>query len=154
MSVARSRASALTACASTRSGASAASVPWDSATTTSCSYVKVPTLRTQFHQRLLSYSSTYTFWTFSDIDECNSGDNLCQRNANCINIPGSYRCECLAGFKLSPSGACVGESVSALTDKNVTNPEVNLLNCVFSQNSSFNCMCWYYVAASVLWSVK
>ncbi len=23
----------------------------------------------------------------TDIDECNSGDNLCQRNANCINIP-------------------------------------------------------------------
>lgn len=45
-----------------------------------------------------------------DIDECNSGDNLCQRNANCINIPGSYRCECSPGFKLSPSGACVGES--------------------------------------------
>lgn len=45
-----------------------------------------------------------------DIDECNSGDNLCQRNANCINIPGSYRCECSQGFKLSPSGACLGES--------------------------------------------
>lgn len=45
-----------------------------------------------------------------DIDECNSGDNLCQRNANCINIPGSYRCECSPGFKLSPNGACVGES--------------------------------------------
>nr|XP_014340413.1 PREDICTED: fibrillin-3 [Latimeria chalumnae] len=42
-----------------------------------------------------------------DIDECNSGDNLCQRNADCINIPGSYRCECSPGFKLSPSGACV-----------------------------------------------
>nr|XP_015220808.1 PREDICTED: fibrillin-3 [Lepisosteus oculatus] len=41
-----------------------------------------------------------------DIDECNSGENLCQRNANCINIPGSYRCECSPGFKLSPSGAC------------------------------------------------
>lgn len=152
MSVVRSRASALTACASTRSGASAASVPWASATTISCSYVKVPMLQTQFYQRLLSYSSTYTFWTFStsDIDECNSGDNLCQRNANCINIPGSYRCECSAGFKLSPSGACVGESVSALTDKNVTNPEVNLLNSFFSQNSSLNCMCWYHVAASVL----
>lgn len=51
----------------------------------------------------------------SDIDECNSGDNLCQRNANCINIPGSYRCECSPGFKLSPSGACVGES--SLSDR-------------------------------------
>lgn len=45
-----------------------------------------------------------------DIDECNSGDNLCQRNANCINIPGSYRCECSPGYKLSPNGACLGES--------------------------------------------
>ncbi len=53
-----------------------------------------------------------------DIDECNSGDNLCQRNANCINIPGSYRCECLAGFKLSPSGACLGESCTCITKSN------------------------------------
>lgn len=45
----------------------------------------------------------------SDIDECSNGDNLCQRNADCINSPGSYRCECAAGFKLSPNGACVGK---------------------------------------------
>lgn len=52
-------------------------------------------------------------WTMtlgvSDIDECSNGDNLCQRNADCINSPGSYRCECAAGFKLSPNGACVGK---------------------------------------------
>lgn len=50
-------------------------------------------------------------WTLgvSDIDECSNGDNLCQRNADCINSPGSYRCECAAGFKLSPNGACVGK---------------------------------------------
>ncbi|PKU36869.1 hypothetical protein llap_12825 [Limosa lapponica baueri] len=45
-----------------------------------------------------------------DIDECSSGENLCQRNADCINIPGSYRCECSTGYKLSPSGACVGRN--------------------------------------------
>lgn len=45
----------------------------------------------------------------ADIDECSNGDNLCQRNADCINSPGSYRCECAAGFKLSPNGACVGK---------------------------------------------
>lgn len=44
-----------------------------------------------------------------DIDECSNGENLCQRNADCINSPGSYRCECAAGFKLSPNGACVGK---------------------------------------------
>lgn len=53
--------------------------------------------------------------TNADIDECNSGDNLCQRNAKCINIPGSYRCECSPGFKLSPSGACVGESAACVS---------------------------------------
>lgn len=47
----------------------------------------------------------------SDIDECSNGDNLCQRNADCINSPGSYRCECAAGFKLSPNGACVGKKL-------------------------------------------
>uniref|UniRef100_A0A8C2T004 Fibrillin 3 n=1 Tax=Coturnix japonica TaxID=93934 RepID=A0A8C2T004_COTJA len=46
----------------------------------------------------------------ADIDECSSGENLCQRNADCINIPGSYRCECSTGYKLSPSGACVGRN--------------------------------------------
>lgn len=58
-----------------------------------------------------------------DIDECNSGDNLCQRNANCINIPGSYRCECSPGFKLSPTGACVGES--SLSDRSDSTSKVD-----------------------------
>ncbi|XP_041916071.1 fibrillin-2-like [Alosa sapidissima] len=42
-----------------------------------------------------------------DIDECSSGEILCQRNADCINSPGSYRCECSDGFNLSPTGACI-----------------------------------------------
>uniref|UniRef100_A0A674K3X4 Fibrillin 3 n=1 Tax=Terrapene triunguis TaxID=2587831 RepID=A0A674K3X4_9SAUR len=50
------------------------------------------------------------FFLCADIDECSSGENLCQRNADCINIPGSYRCECSTGYKLSPSGACVGRN--------------------------------------------
>lgn len=44
-----------------------------------------------------------------DVDECASGEGPCGRNADCTNIPGSYRCECARGFKLSPSRACVGE---------------------------------------------
>ncbi|XP_051766700.1 fibrillin-2b isoform X2 [Ctenopharyngodon idella] len=70
-----------------------------------------------------------------DIDECNSGDNLCQRNANCINIPGSYRCECLAGFKLSPSGACV--------DRNECQEIPNICShgkCIDTEGS-FRCLC-------------
>uniref|UniRef100_A0A3P9AJ59 Fibrillin 2b n=1 Tax=Esox lucius TaxID=8010 RepID=A0A3P9AJ59_ESOLU len=70
-----------------------------------------------------------------DIDECNSGDNLCQRNANCINIPGSYRCECSPGFKLSPSGACV--------DRNECQEISNVCShgeCIDTQGS-YRCLC-------------
>ncbi|XP_077573619.1 fibrillin-2-like [Stigmatopora nigra] len=70
-----------------------------------------------------------------DIDECNSGDNLCQRNAKCINIPGSYRCECSAGFKLSPSGACV--------DRNECQEIPNVCShgeCIDTQGS-YRCLC-------------
>ncbi|XP_049443747.1 fibrillin-2b isoform X1 [Epinephelus fuscoguttatus] len=70
-----------------------------------------------------------------DIDECNSGDNLCQRNANCINIPGSYRCECSPGFKLSPSGACV--------DRNECQEIPNVCShgeCIDTQGS-YRCLC-------------
>uniref|UniRef100_A0AAY5EYQ0 Fibrillin 2b n=1 Tax=Electrophorus electricus TaxID=8005 RepID=A0AAY5EYQ0_ELEEL len=70
-----------------------------------------------------------------DIDECNSGDNLCQRNANCINIPGSFRCECSPGFKLSPSGACV--------DRNECREILNVCShgdCIDIQGS-YRCHC-------------
>ncbi|XP_026013630.1 fibrillin-2b isoform X1 [Astatotilapia calliptera] len=70
-----------------------------------------------------------------DIDECNSGDNLCQRNANCINIPGSYRCECSQGFKLSPSGACL--------DRNECQEIPNVCShgeCIDTQGS-YRCIC-------------
>lgn len=43
------------------------------------------------------------------MDECTSGENPCQQNADCINIAGSYRCKCAQGYKLSPGGACVGK---------------------------------------------
>uniref|UniRef100_A0A3P9MQM8 Fibrillin 2b n=1 Tax=Oryzias latipes TaxID=8090 RepID=A0A3P9MQM8_ORYLA len=70
-----------------------------------------------------------------DIDECNSGDNLCQRNANCINIPGSYRCECSPGFKLSPGGACL--------DRNECQEIPNVCShgeCIDTQGS-YRCLC-------------
>ncbi|XP_043105727.1 fibrillin-2 [Puntigrus tetrazona] len=41
-----------------------------------------------------------------DVDECSSGELVCQKNADCINRPGSYQCECSEGYKLTPDGAC------------------------------------------------
>ncbi|GAA6104086.1 fibrillin-2b [Tachysurus ichikawai] len=70
-----------------------------------------------------------------DIDECNSGDNLCQRNANCNNIPGSFRCECSPGFKLSPSGACLDRN-ECLEIPNVCSHG----ECIDTQGS-YRCLC-------------
>ncbi|KAM4878543.1 LOW QUALITY PROTEIN: fibrillin-2 [Sylvia borin] len=68
------------------------------------------------------------------IDECSNGDNLCQGNADCINSPGSYHC-CAAGFKLSPSGACVDRN-ECLEIPNVCSRGL----CVDMQGS-YQCVC-------------
>lgn len=36
-------------------------------------------------------------FAYLDIDECRTG-SVCNGNAQCINEPGSYRCQCLDGF--------------------------------------------------------
>ena len=34
-----------------------------------------------------------------DIDECQTGDNECHFNATCINLNGTYDCECDEGYE-------------------------------------------------------
>lgn len=43
-----------------------------------------------------------------DIDECQNGP-VCQQNAACLNMPGSYRCECKPGYRFTPTGQCLGK---------------------------------------------
>ena len=33
-----------------------------------------------------------------DIDECLQQPPLCQNNATCVNLDGTYRCDCVPGF--------------------------------------------------------
>ena len=38
----------------------------------------------------------YTSLIYTDINEC--GTNPCDKNAQCTNLPESYKCECDTGF--------------------------------------------------------
>lgn len=51
---------------------------------------------------------------FSDINEC-ADPTICI-NGMCVNIPGSYHCNCPADFELNPTRVgCVGETQQVLT---------------------------------------
>lgn len=41
---------------------------------------------------------SYWFRNIVDIDECDQGQHDCDTNANCINKPGTYDCDCKIGF--------------------------------------------------------
>lgn len=126
-------------CASTWLEASGVSAPWDLSTMTSCSFVKVgiwvPSdwrsvctgLHLQYKCNLLSLFLPLSVCVclcavcvclFSDIDECQNGP-VCQQNAACQNLPGSYRCECKPGYRFTSTGQCLGKTLSH--DHTVTN---------------------------------
>ena len=37
--------------------------------------------------------------TFTDVNECEMYSSLCNKNARCVNTPGSFVCECSFGFR-------------------------------------------------------
>ena len=45
-----------------------------------------------------------------DIDECESSQNLCQQL--CINVPGSYNCDCHYGFRLDSNRASCSQGIA------------------------------------------
>jgi len=56
-------------------------------------------------------SFSFLFFFFLDVDECAAG--ICKGN-KCTNVPGSYRCECEAGYRFHGDtcvGSCVGGNV-------------------------------------------
>lgn len=46
----------------------------------------------------------------ADTDECAEGLSSCGAHAQCVNLPGSHRCQCQSGYELGFDGrTCVGE---------------------------------------------
>lgn len=44
--------------------------------------------------------STQPFDFLADIDECGSDDKPCFHGAMCVNLPGSYACQCKPGYHI------------------------------------------------------
>ncbi|XP_027697430.1 nidogen-2 isoform X2 [Vombatus ursinus] len=79
-----------------------------------------------------------------DINECATGSHLCGHNSVCVNLPGSYRCECQSGYEFAedkhtcisivpPSNPCEEGSHNCAP--------VERAQCVYHGGSSYSCIC-------------
>ena len=61
----------------------------------------------------LSYMKTdeCTLMEHTDINECSLDDTLCKKDREiCINLPGSFKCECESGYRYNQNRYCEGLS--------------------------------------------
>ena len=61
-----------------------------------------------FQFMLDSNQLKHTFNSTSDTNECEDSEQRCAVNATCINVRGSYNCECKPGFQGNGSINCSG----------------------------------------------
>ncbi len=66
--------------------------------------------------------------SFPDINECTSGSHLCG-NLLCINVPGSYKCRCSAGYEFN-------EAVGILVNKMELNEKLTFTEIRHSRISN------------------
>ena len=59
------------------------------------------------------------FDIIADIDECSDTESLaaadCSTNSECINLPGSYTCQCKHGYH-GTADFCIGEVIAKHND--------------------------------------
>uniref|UniRef100_A0A8C9UKP6 Nidogen 1 n=1 Tax=Spermophilus dauricus TaxID=99837 RepID=A0A8C9UKP6_SPEDA len=79
------------------------------------------------------------------IDECSEQPSVCGSHAICNNHPGTFRCECVEGYRFSDGGTCV-----AIVDQRPINYCATGLHdcdipqraqCVYTGGSSYACSC-------------
>ena len=72
---------------------------------------------------------------FTDIDECGSGFYHCDENADCIDIVGSYICDCKEGYTGN------GETCSDIDECSSINNLCNENAICSNTNGSYTCKC-------------
>ena len=64
---------------------------------------------------------------FSDIDECQNKSRI-DCDQLCVNLPGSYFCDCYSGYKLNADGGtCDGKPSNCFNSRPITSSPVQLL---------------------------
>ena len=47
-------------------------------------------------------------FSYTDVNECQTGSHSCHAQGQCINVPGSYSCKCLPGYTGDGKNKCEG----------------------------------------------
>lgn len=83
-----------------------------------CKFLLVKSRISTFHQWLKNCC-------FADVDECSANSLLC-RNGLCINMNGTYRCECNPGFQVSSDGKSCSRGQYATPVRTFLSIEISL----------------------------
>ncbi|XP_052495429.1 nidogen-1 [Budorcas taxicolor] len=83
--------------------------------------------------------------TCYDIDECSEQPLVCGNHAVCNNHPGTFRCECVEGYRFSEAGTCVAD----VDLRPINHCETGLhdcdipqrAQCKFMGDGSYTCIC-------------
>ncbi|XP_023556629.1 nidogen-1 [Octodon degus] len=83
--------------------------------------------------------------TCYDIDECSEQPSVCGSQAICNNQPGTFRCECVEGYRFSDDGKCVAivdqrpidYCATGLHDCDIP----QRATCIYMGGSSYTCSC-------------
>ena len=80
--------------------------------------------------------------TCVDIDECSLHSNICDTNAECINLPGSYLCECEVGFYGNGTTCLEGDCVNCPANEQCVSPRRSDCECDggFHRDELGNCV--------------
>ncbi|XP_071972207.1 nidogen-2 isoform X1 [Engystomops pustulosus] len=80
----------------------------------------------------------------TDVDECEAGLANCGLNSQCLNLPGSYRCECQPGYVLSAGGpnCMLGGSFGNPCEDGTHTCNTATSQCVPRGDGVFTCECF------------